>query len=86
MDVYKDVFFFCNMNSCYWAYTICLVSVYFNSQLLILINECVMEALKNLFHHEEVRPEIIRWFCVGLFCLFIEGLLPNEAFIPYCLS
>lgn len=50
----------------------CISSLQFSATDVLLINECVMEVLKNLlFHHEEVRPEIICWFRVCLFvCLF----------------
>lgn len=30
-----------------------------------------MEALKNLFHREEVGPKVVHWFRVRLFYLFI---------------
>lgn len=73
MVVYKDTFLFL-----WHEFTLLglhhlsnVSSLQFSAANVLLINECVMEALKNLFHHEELRPEIIRWFRVCLSCLFI---------------
>lgn len=74
MDFYKDMFLFLYHEFMLlgFHYLPSRSSLQFSASNVLLINECIMEALKNLlFHHEEVRPEISHWFHVRLFCLFI---------------
>ena len=75
LNVFTKIhFYFCSMSSRYLGlhHLSSISSLQFSATDVLLINECVMEALKNLpFHHEEVRPEIV--------CAFLSVYLRSFA-------